>query len=107
MFIIYQVTENADKTEGRGPMVPVAAFRNKHDAEHFVDRREGVMGRLPKEGLIAYNRRFGNYLDHAINEVKVWDTLAEYSGENDAAIAKRALAKLTDEERRVLKLLRD
>lgn len=30
---MYMLTVNADMTEGRGPMVPIAFFTNKSDAE--------------------------------------------------------------------------
>jgi hypothetical protein len=31
---VYIVLENNDKAEGRGPMIPVCAFRTKEDADH-------------------------------------------------------------------------
>jgi hypothetical protein len=50
---IYLVYENADKTEGRGPMVLAkdsGYFTNEDDAWTFADTLYGVMGRKPNSG---------------------------------------------------------
>lgn len=50
---IYLVYENADKTEGRGPMVHVkdsGFFTDIDKAWNFADTMTGVMGRKPKSG---------------------------------------------------------
>ena len=43
MKIVHLAQEDADLTEGRGPMVTIAAFANRQDAEKTVEGR-GVMG---------------------------------------------------------------
>lgn len=47
---IYVVYENYDKTEGRGPMIPVhysGYFTDEDEAWAFADTLSGVMGRRP------------------------------------------------------------
>ncbi len=39
MKYIYHVKQNADTTEGRGPMLSVAIFENEHDAIDFCEKR--------------------------------------------------------------------
>lgn len=39
-----------------------------------------------------------------VKELKLWDNLEDYLANNDNAIRSKALEKLTDEEKRVLRL---
>lgn len=51
--MIYLVYENADKTEGRGPMVRVkdsGYFTDENEAWDFADTIPGVMGVKPASG---------------------------------------------------------
>jgi hypothetical protein len=74
-------------TEGRGPMVIIAAFQSEFDAKK-ASKGWGVMGvgDGKVESLRVYNS-FSDYVDDAHKELK-----------------ERALAKLSFEERRVLGL---
>lgn len=47
MSQVYFVLNNADSTEGRGPMVPVACFTSFDKALEFLSKQPGVMGRMP------------------------------------------------------------
>ena len=50
---IFMVYENADSTEGRGPMVIVpdsGFFLSEQEAWNFADTISGVMGRRPPSG---------------------------------------------------------
>lgn len=44
MITIFPAMQNADLTEGRGPMVAKAYFTNKADADQAARRLDGVMG---------------------------------------------------------------
>lgn len=91
--IFYQTRRNADMTEGRGPMVNDLAFLNYQDAADYIDTKSGVMGRRAKWSKEKYGE---------------WDIQEVHAltGPFDAvADAKRkALAKLTEEERKILGL---
>jgi hypothetical protein len=74
---IFQVTDNADQVEGRGPQVHVAAFTDKADAD--------------KLSKTLFSGR--------VNPLDVFDTYAEYLKSKGRKIRQSALDKLTDEER--------
>lgn len=83
MKIIYVARKNQDQTEGRGPMVPIGYFYTKADAEKAVAGL-GPMG-------------IGD-----VETGKLWENYDDYKSGNDEAILRRALDKLTPEEKRVL-----
>lgn len=97
MLIIYQTNRNSDTTEGRGPMVPDLAFTKRSLAETYIDGQPGVQGRTGKWSQEKYG-------DWNISEVEVLDELPENIEKKKQEIRKRALNKLTDEERKVLGL---
>lgn len=41
---VFIVLEDNDKTEGRGPMVPVKCFSNIESAERYVEKQPGIYG---------------------------------------------------------------
>lgn len=47
---IYQVLQNADSNEGRGPMVPIGFFESEDEAWEFADQHQGTMGYFPPGG---------------------------------------------------------
>jgi len=100
----YVVTENTDKTEGRGISIPTnIAFKNCKDALMFVasDRYKkfAVMGCVGKQ-----------YADHYVNNVNVivYDNIEDYDENSELATKEKircaALSKLTDEEKEALGL---
>lgn len=89
----YQTRRNADTTEGRGPMVNDRAFVHYKDAAAYIDEQPGVMGRRSKWSECEYG-------DWDIQEVKALTGPFDVSEDK----RKKALAKLTDEERKLLGL---
>lgn len=86
---IWTATQNADLTEGRGPMVPKGHFFDRGDAEKAALALPGVMG-------------IGN--GEVSGPIKVYDNYAEWAGEHYAKARASGLAKLTADERRALGL---
>lgn len=89
-FDVYQVLHNADNIEGRGPMVHVAYFKNYEDAARAAAGK-GVMG----------------VGDDDVKTVKltIFETFAEYNDGVSADLRKRALGKLSHEEKVALGLI--
>lgn len=88
MKTVYATYQNSDLTEGRGPCVMRSVFANKEDAEWYNSNCiGGVMG-TPN--------------DCKIKEIIVFDSLDEVEGHRKLEIRKAALAKLTEEERKIL-----
>lgn len=90
---IYITQYNSDMTEGRGPMANGPAFLSLKDANDFIDDQPGVMGRRSKWSKEKYG-------DWCVIELEV------HEGPFDklAAAKKKALTKLTEEDRRALGL---
>lgn len=98
----FLVLKNRDTTEGRGPMLPTdIAFTHRQDAIEFVKGQ-------------VYARKFGVQCtpgnDHCVEETTmfVYESLEEYMA-NASEMEKerkrrRALSKLTPEERKLLDL---
>lgn len=95
MRTIWMTRKNADMTEGRGPMVDVAAFSKESDARNFIDGKPGVMGRV-------LNWSKEKYGDWEADPITVYDTISEYEDDHTKLLKEKALAKLTSEERRIL-----
>lgn len=89
MYKVYPAQQNADLTEGRGPMVTKALFTSEGDAQRAAETLEGVMGH--GHGKVGA-------------PIVVYQSLAEYMDERYGEVRKQALAKLTREERRALGL---
>jgi hypothetical protein len=87
MKTIYEATKNSDQTEGRGQTVRIAAFSKVNDARRAA-KGQGVMG----------------YGDGDVQSLEVYDSFEEYEGVNKKTLRKRALAKLTPEEKEALEL---
>jgi len=88
MRTVWLAQENADLTEGRGPMVTKGAFFCKEDAERAAANLKRVYG-------------FGHG-EVAREPLEVWNSFEEWQQHNDNAVRSRALAKLTPEEREAL-----
>lgn len=52
---VFLTRRNADTTEGRGPMVNDKAFLKLKDAEDYIDRQPGIMGRRFKWSQEKYS----------------------------------------------------
>jgi hypothetical protein len=94
------IMADTDKTEGRGHLVPVAHFKNPGDARTVCEdarfyKQHGVMGTPMNPG--TYVRK---------TTIRVYDSVEEFweCHDEDTARAK-ALAKLTDEDKKVLGLI--
>ena len=85
MKVIFVAERNQDSTEGRGPMVPIAYFEKRADAQ-IAAKGQGVMGAGNGE----------------VNEVMVFASIAEWHEGEDDKLRKSALSKLTDAEKRAL-----
>ncbi len=95
MKTVYATYYNADMTEGRGPMVLDKIFTNRVDANAYIDTKFGVMGRPGPWS----NQKYG---DWTVQEHRLFDSLDDAAKDHDREVRKRALGKLTDEERKVL-----
>jgi hypothetical protein len=80
MKVIYEASCNSDSIEGRGYKKIIAFFENESDARRCVHR----MGR--------------------VTECLVFETFLEYEEWKGGETRRRALAKLTEEEREALGL---
>lgn len=99
MKIIFLALKNADMTEGRGPMVTEAAFAKEIDANTFTDKQPGVMGRMSEKGWSKEK-----YGDWEVKPLVVFESLEEKIAWDNGKTRRRALAKLTPEERAALGL---
>ena len=93
--------KNADMTEGRGPMVPVAAFLEEDDAWGLADRHCGVMGHRPPSG----SWRGEQYGDWTVTPLTVYASLEEYQQGENSRVRTSALNKLSQEEKIALGLI--
>lgn len=82
MKMIYAAQQNADTTEGRGPMVTFAYFTNEKSAKEAVKGR-GVMG----------------YGDGEVKVIPLYDSIEDWRKGEKEETKRRALAKLTPEEK--------
>lgn len=97
MITIYEVQQNSDLTEGRGPMKTIAFFSNEDIAWKHANTLSGIMGVKPKNG----DWRNEKYGDVRVVPHNVHENLDKF----DENVAKeKALAKLTKEERKILGL---
>lgn len=85
MQTIYIATRNSDSTEGRGHTETIAAFFDEKSAKQAV-KGWGVMG----------------VGDGDVEKMDVYDSFAEYDPKSVANIRKKALSKLTHEEKKSL-----
>lgn len=90
---VYQTLRQSDMTEGRGRMVNDLCFSTYELAAEYIDSKPGVMGRKGKWSTDRYG-------DWKIEKFKVYTSI---ESEEDRA-RRKALAKLTDEERKLLGL---
>lgn len=98
----YVVKKNADMTEGRGPMIPVAYFLYEDVAWGFADQHTGVMGRRPNSGTW----RMEKYGDWEVEEIDIQEitNIPDLKQQQQEEKKRQALAKLTQEERDLLGL---
>lgn len=87
MITIHGAYKNADQTEGRGPMVPIAFFMQPQDARRAA-RGQGVMG----------------CGDGDVKCLEVYASFDEWQLIQSDEFRRTALAKLTPEERKALNL---
>jgi hypothetical protein len=85
MMTIYEATKNSDRLEGRGHTIRIAAFTKREDAEQAA-KGHGVMG-------------MGN---GDVDPITVYENFVEYLSKSKADLRKKALAKLTPEEKAAL-----
>jgi hypothetical protein len=97
-IVYYEVYKNSDSVEGRGHSVPVVRFKAIQDAHELAEskkfyERHGCMG---TKGGIGVSKK----------EVLVYESIDEYKEIHGKEELKRiALAKLTDEDKKVLGLI--
>jgi len=97
MFTVFGVYRNADQTEGRGPMVLSKLFASREVAEHYVVAQPDPYGRQREW-------RDGRYGDWELRDHAVFQSLEEIEECVADEAKRRALAKLTDEDKRALGL---
>ncbi len=87
-YKVYEVTVNSDMTEGRGPMRHLAFFTDQNDAE-LAGEPHKIMG-VGKGHSVKFK------------ELRIYQSLNEYTERTAYSLRKSALAKLTDDEKRAL-----
>lgn len=89
MKIAYVVMRNSDQTEGKGPMYLLddAVFIDSNDASQVQRTRK---------------KNSGVWIEDEIREVLIFDNFREYREYLDGKVRAKALAKLSDEEKKVL-----
>lgn len=95
MKTIFAVYENADKTEGRGPTIINSLWDDKEEAIKFMDEQPGVMGNRTKWSEVKYG-------DWHIQEIPVFSKIEEKLTFEKQEQIKKALNKLTPDERKLL-----
>lgn len=101
MFTVYLVQENADLTEGRGPMVTIGAFADEDDAWKYADTHgRAVMGCRPRSGSWRTER----YPDVNVVALHVAESYEEQNTLRKDQLCASGLKKLTVEERTALGL---
>lgn len=95
---VFIVQMNADQTEGRGPMIPVAGFNSyDHALKTVMDPR------YKKYCVMGVHSPSNAKYDIRDKPLTVYDTPEEFwLSHDDEEKRKRARAKLTDEEARLL-----
>lgn len=79
---VYQVMENADSVEGRGPMVHVAYFKHLDDAQIIA---VPIWGAEVRDTDLVIFDSLSEYKEHTIGEAKM-KALAKLSTENKKAL---------------------
>ena len=82
---VFEVRQNADMTEGRGPMVHHSFFTHEADAMKVVEPNKG-------------------WYDYIPCELMIFDNFSEYNDKNQKDIIRGALRKLSTVERIALGL---
>lgn len=85
MHAIFRASYNSDSLEGRGGKIVVGYFLQKEDAQMAV-KGKGVMG----QG------------DGNVEEVDLFDSIAEFQNIEEGKLRRQALAKLSSAERAAL-----
>jgi len=85
MKTIFAARQNADGMEGRGPMIPIAHFTKEEDAKACA-KGKGVMG----------------VGDGDVIELPLFDNMKDYTDYKSGEARKRALSKLTREDKLAL-----
>jgi hypothetical protein len=95
--IVYGLYYNSDMTEGRGPMLLHSIWDNWAECVKFMDKQTGIMGRKAKWSTQKYG-------DWRIEEHYIVSSEADMTEKQNHEIKQKALAKLTDEEKKALGL---
>lgn len=80
---VWVLMENMDKCEGRGPLVPVAAFTTEHIAR----------------GIESLNKQ-----QYSVKKMELYRTAEDWHVVRQEKLKKEGLAKLTPDEKRALGL---
>lgn len=92
--LVYVVLKNSDEVEGRGPMVLDSIFYSEEVAKAYAEDRYNYYGHgALKQGWAT------------VREMAVLDVAGDWRTEVREQQRRKALAKLTHEERAVLGLL--
>ena len=97
MFTIYGAYRNADETEGRGPMRLVLLLADRDEMVKYIEAQPDPWHR-------HCTWRDNRYGDWEMREHRVFQSAEEVDEYAAGEPRRRALAKLTDEDKRVLGL---
>lgn len=70
LFLVYK---NSDMTEGNGPMVVHSIWLSEKNANEFIDKQRGVMGRLPDIKWSEWPERYGYGGDWQVKPIETED----------------------------------
>lgn len=88
---------NSDMTEGRGSMIPKPfGFSHRKDAEDYIDKQSGIMGRKAKWSMQPYG-------DWEIRVFAICDSLEEVEKTEESVEFNKLMSKLTDREKEILR----
>lgn len=99
MNTVFLVYKNSDMIEGRGLMVLDCVFSTLDAATQYANSKSGVMGRKPSAN------GWGEYGDWRVEECVVFDDGSDVTKIKEQKLRDKALAKLSDVEKKVLGLI--
>ena len=95
----FEIFGNTDTTEGRGPMKVVARFSNRQAAEEYV-----LSDSYAKWCVMGVKNKTYDLKNIKETSLTILDTCSELVLAEGEELKRKALAKLTDEEHKVLGL---
>ena len=97
MYTVYAVYRNQDMIEGKGPMVLDRVFSLDFDADDYINKQDGVMGRKPEEGW-----QKSPFNDWEVRPLTILEHVDDGPDYQRQRLIKSAYAKLSPAEKEAL-----